>query len=456
MKLITGVQEQDHIEPKHDAFWHRGVLATDTCVLPAGKQFETTILANNAIQIADGVGMIQGRFFCVEPGTTDTVSIAAGNQGEKRLDVIAAKITVDNLAGTQSASWEVIRGTAGSSYTMPEIPETNLDNGDTEAYMLLCYVYVDGVSVTFVRPWFETNVFPLKNGGTGTDLTLHGMPNGILRINEDGTGMKTMSVFRGVLVSEKDGDALWLPTLPVEFGGTDAMTPSGARTNLGLGNVENKSSATIRGEITADNVRNAVAGNPALVKQALSLGNVENKNSATIRGELTAANVNGAVAQNTALIKQTLGLGNVENKNSATIRSEITADNVKTALGGIKKVTFVETADFYDNYKQEIAANSSYYIPNLGLCVINVQIKLTFDGELSFAAGEELVIGQLKDAATFPPMRTACSVNIQSTNSRRYMANIINEGIIYLRANTAWAPAKDSIHYFSLNCVYFV
>lgn len=60
-----------------------------------------------------------------------------------------------------------------------------------------------------------------------------------------------------------------------------------------LTNVENKSSATIRGELTGANVEAALTYTPA---DAADLSAVENKSSATIRSELTSANVVAALA----------------------------------------------------------------------------------------------------------------------------------------------------------------
>ena len=51
-------------------------------------------------------------------------------------------------------------------------------------------------------------------------------------------------------------------TVPVSKGGTGAANAEGARLNLGLQYVENKSSATIRGEITAANIENALGFEP--------------------------------------------------------------------------------------------------------------------------------------------------------------------------------------------------
>lgn len=87
-----------------------------------------------------------------------------------------------------------------------------------------------------------------------------------------------------------------------------AADAAAQKTLLSLNNVENKSSSTIRGEISAFNVTTALgytptsitgytgAQTPSQIKTALgitkgdlSLGNVEDKSSATIRGETLAA-----------------------------------------------------------------------------------------------------------------------------------------------------------------------
>ena len=82
-----------------------------------------------------------------------------------------------------------------------------------------------------------------------------------------------------------------------------------SKSSVGLSNVENKSSETIRSEITANNITTALTYTPAKESH------------------------NHTVSQITDLSKSSVGLGNVENKSSSTIRSEITSSNVTTALG---------------------------------------------------------------------------------------------------------------------------
>jgi hypothetical protein len=97
------------------------------------------------------------------------------------------------------------------------------------------------------------------------------------------------------------------------------------------GELDNKvaTSLTINGKSLTSNISLSAADVGARAdtwlptKGDIGLGNVENKSSATIRGELTKANV-----LDTGLSKTDIGLGNVENKSSATIRGELTKGDI--------------------------------------------------------------------------------------------------------------------------------
>lgn len=139
--------------------------------------------------------------------------------------------------------------------------------------------------------------------------------------------------------------------------------------NIGLGNVENKSSETIRGEITKSNVTNALGFTPPTAEEALTSakGYTDTKIADLINGAPATLDTLGEISQamsdnkgvvdaldeaigtkatvsdltahtgNTSnphsVTKAQVGLGNVENKSSATIRSELTKENITAALG---------------------------------------------------------------------------------------------------------------------------
>ena len=115
------------------------------------------------------------------------------------------------------------------------------------------------------------------------------------------------------------------------------------KSQVGLGNVENKSSATIRGELTKGNVTTALGYTPPTQDTNTWRGIQNNLTSDATDQSLSAAQgkaLNTSLTRHTVnktnphgVTKSQIGLGNVENKSSATIRSEITDANVAAALG---------------------------------------------------------------------------------------------------------------------------
>ena len=115
------------------------------------------------------------------------------------------------------------------------------------------------------------------------------------------------------------------------------------KSQVGLGNVENKSSATIRGELTKGNVTTALGHTPPTQDTNTWRGIQNNLTSDATDQSLSAAQgkaLNTSLTRHTVnktnphgVTKSQIGLGNVENKSSATIRSEITDANVAAALG---------------------------------------------------------------------------------------------------------------------------
>ena len=157
MNLITGRAGAAHITPRQDAMWHQGLIEMESCIFNAYENFAAEIITNNEVRIRSGVGMLQGRFFCIEPNTYDSADIANGNQGEYRKDLIVARITVDASTNTQSASIEVIQGTpAAENPTAPEATVGDLDAGDLIADYPLVEVLLNGINIESLTPVFNT------------------------------------------------------------------------------------------------------------------------------------------------------------------------------------------------------------------------------------------------------------------------------------------------------------
>jgi phage-related tail fiber protein len=117
--------------------------------------------------------------------------------------------------------------------------------------------------------------------------------------------------------------------MPVELGGTASSTAAGARTNLGLGNVENKSSATIRSELTSTNVTTALGFTP--YNSANPSGYISGNQTITFSGDATGS---GTTSVALTLANSGVTAGTYGNANSIP---QLTVD----AKGRVTSVTNV-------------------------------------------------------------------------------------------------------------------
>lgn len=176
MISITNAAKEPHITPLQDSMWHRGMAGIDSCVFNFFENFAAEVSSNNSVKIRSGIGMIQGRYFCVESSTYDEVTIANGTQGEKRKDLIVCRWTVDEEQKVQSGDWVVIQGTPTTGTpAAPSYTAGDLDAGDLIADMPFYEVTLDGINVTGVTQKFTSlggigkfpNPLPISKGGTG-------------------------------------------------------------------------------------------------------------------------------------------------------------------------------------------------------------------------------------------------------------------------------------------------
>lgn len=156
MISITNAAKEPHITPLQDSMWHRGIAGADSCVFNFFENFAAEVSSNNSVKIRSGIGMIQGRYFCVEPSTYDEVTITNGTQGEKRIDLIVCRWTVNEEQKIQGGDWVVIQGTPTTGTpAAPSHTDGDLDAGDLIADMPFYEVTLDGINVTGVAQKFE-------------------------------------------------------------------------------------------------------------------------------------------------------------------------------------------------------------------------------------------------------------------------------------------------------------
>ena len=253
---------------------------------------------------------------------------------------------------------------------------------------------------------------------------------------------------------------------------TDTNNPhSVTKSQIGLGNVENKTSATIRNEITKANVTTALGYTPvtpteftthidefdahvanvsnphSVTKAQIGLGNVENKTSEDIRGELTSTNVTDALTYTPAkatdltshisnksnphsVTKAQIGLGNVENKTSEDIRGELTATNITTALG----YTPVTPTDLSDHMSD---TNNPHSVTKAQIGLGNVENKS------SAAIRGELTKANVTTALGYTPPSSVTFTQSITSGTKIGTLNVSGTGV------DLYAPADIDTHWTS-------
>lgn len=206
MISITNAAKEPHITPLQDAMWHRGMAGIDSCVFNFFENFAAEVSSNNSVKIRSGIGMIQGRYFCVEPSTYDEVTIANGTQGEKRKDLIVCRWTVDEEQKIQSGDWVVIQGTPTTGTPVaPPYTTGDLDAGDLIADMPFYEVTLDGINVTGVAQKFTSlgGIKKVMNIPSNALKFLTGNGNGDTPTNwgKAGPGMAYIST-EGILTNQ--------------------------------------------------------------------------------------------------------------------------------------------------------------------------------------------------------------------------------------------------------------
>lgn len=152
MELVTGRAGTPHITSQQDRQRNQGTFGDGAYILKTGNQLSPVVQSSNKIQIKDGALMFQGALFSVKVGTVDEVTIANGNQGMKRKDLIVARYVYDAEENTESATWAVIQGTpAENNPVMPAHEEGDIQAGDTTVECPVLAVELDGINITGVE-----------------------------------------------------------------------------------------------------------------------------------------------------------------------------------------------------------------------------------------------------------------------------------------------------------------
>ena len=156
MQLNTGYAGKPHVTAENCADLNRGIVGSDSYVLPVGAQFEVELVTNNLLKIKDGCGCMQGRQVSIAKGQTDEITIENGTQCEKRIDLVVIRYSKNADTGIETAIPFLVKGIPSENNPVrPEHLEGDIRGGDLTADWPLYELYLDGISVTNVKPLFD-------------------------------------------------------------------------------------------------------------------------------------------------------------------------------------------------------------------------------------------------------------------------------------------------------------
>lgn len=149
MEIITGKSGTPHISSADDGRRIAGTVGPGSYVLPLGGRLKPTLVDANTVSIASGDALIQGRHVSVP--SPETVKIANGTQGRKRIDYICMRYARD-VAGSrptliETAELAVLKGVPSTSPAPPSVPAGSILAGDATATVPIASVELDGLTV---------------------------------------------------------------------------------------------------------------------------------------------------------------------------------------------------------------------------------------------------------------------------------------------------------------------
>ena len=157
MDIITGYTGSPHVTAEQDRDVNIGIFGAESYVLRTGSRLKAEVSSNNEIKVRDGVIMHQGCAASIKKNTYDSLTIANGSQGMKRVDLIVARYSRDQNTKEESLVLKVIQGTPKESG--PAVPGSTIGDiqaGDLIADMPLYQVTLNGLNITEVKQLFAT------------------------------------------------------------------------------------------------------------------------------------------------------------------------------------------------------------------------------------------------------------------------------------------------------------
>ena len=197
MDIITGYTGSPHVTAEQDRDVNIGIFGAESYVLRTGSRLKAEVSSNNEIKVRDGVIMHQGCAASIKKNTYDSLTIANGSQGMKRVDLIVARYSRDQNTKEESLVLKVIQGTPKESGpAVPGYTTGDIQAGDLIADMPLYQVTLNGLNITEVKQLFATqdSIAGLSSNLTKANNILTNMESNLMTINTYHMTLNTSNV----------------------------------------------------------------------------------------------------------------------------------------------------------------------------------------------------------------------------------------------------------------------
>ena len=173
MNIITGYRAEPHITAQQDRDVNIGIFGGGAMILKGvGSEMAATVISANEVEIADGTLVAEGCTAEIQYGTTESLTIENGTQGEQRIDLIVARYTKNSGTGVEDMQLAVVKGTpAASNPAVPTYNTGTIADGDSPVDFPIYKVNLDGISITSVDALVDTvNIPDLISGSISSAL----------------------------------------------------------------------------------------------------------------------------------------------------------------------------------------------------------------------------------------------------------------------------------------------
>lgn len=163
LHLVTAHLDEPHVTAENQGNLNIEIFGNGDFVFDAGRNFEAGIISNNLVRIYDGRAMMEGRYFELDEGDYEDVTVENGTQNTKRIDLIVARYVKDSETAIETISLEIIKGTPSETPVQPEYNDGSIADGDSPVDFPMYAVHIDGLNIEEVE-----QLFTIKDGIDGT------------------------------------------------------------------------------------------------------------------------------------------------------------------------------------------------------------------------------------------------------------------------------------------------